>query len=242
MSVAKKSFHERLRETRENAGQSAEVMSILLSMDEGDYQSLEQGETFPDNETLKRLCMMMEWNYYDTRRLIANEMTAPLPDGIAPGTTEDSAFQALHVAASGASGQSTPRRFDTLGSRLKEVRLQTGQTVDIIGKLLNIEPDVYRQMEAGEHPTDDLLKRISIIYDWNFYDLITLLRSERAKELQPRQIGNPFPGATELPPRLKTLLDDMQGQFVKIQSRDQKMILSQLELVLETMRRMQPFS
>ena len=253
MRPKKKQFSNLLRDTREQAKQSTEVMAILLSMEESEYQALEQGVKLPDNETLKRLCMMMEWNYYDTRRLIANERGAP------NATAHNIAEPLLGTESSGGFGNfpamaalqsiseeevqfNGAKRFDSLGERLKDVRARTGQQVDIIAMLLKIKPDHYRRIESGEQPDRELLKQISIVYDWNYYDLISLLRSENAKELQPRQIGNPFPGISPLVPRLKTLLGEMEGLFSRIPEKNQEMILSQLELVRETMRRGQQAS
>jgi len=253
MRPQKKRFSDLLRDTREQAKQSTEVMAILLSMEEAEYQALEQGVKLPDNETLKRLCMMMEWNYYDTRRLIANEMAAPniaAPNvaeallGTEPGGSFgiSPTMTALQSIAGEEARFNGANRFDTLGERLKDVRARTGQAVDIIAMLLNIEVDHYRRLESGEQPDGKLLKQISIVYDWNYYDLISLLRSENAKALQPRKIGNPFPGGSPLVPRLKSLLGEMEGLFSRIPERDQEMILSQLELVRETMRRGQQAS
>lgn len=242
MAAIKKRFHEQLRETREQAQQSVEVMAILLSLEKEEYQALENGVKFPDNETLKRLCMIMEWNYYDTRRLIANEMAAPQSEEPAGALLSPPAMDALQRLPLESAGIGGAKRFDTLGSRLKAVRTETGQAVDIIAMLLNIDPDDYRRMEAGEHPNDELLRRISIIYDWNYYDLLTLLRAEQAKELQPRQMGNPFPGSAPHTPRLKSLLSEMEDLFAGLPAKDQEMILSQLELVRDTMQRMQKAS
>ena len=248
MQAYKKRFSDLLRDTREQANQSTEVMGILLSMEESEYQALEQGVTLPDDETLKRLCMMMEWNYYDTRRLIANEIVVPKPVDARLGTEHGggggnsplmTAVPSNRMEKAGGNGS---KRFDSLGERLKDVRARTGQEVEVLAMLLNIKIDHYRRLESGEQPDGELLRQISIVYDWNFYDLISLLRSEKAKELQPRQIGNPFPGGSPLVPRLKTVLGEMEGLFSRIPEKDQEMILSQLELVRETMRRGQQAS
>jgi len=248
MQAFKKRFSELLRDTREGANQSTEVMGILLSMEESEYEALEQGVTLPDDETLKRLCMMMEWNYYDTRRLISNEIAVPKPVDSRLGTEHGgrggnsplmTAVPSNRMEKTGGNGS---KGFDSLGDRLKEVRARTGQEVEVLAMLLNIEIDHYRRLESGEQPDGDLLRQISIVYDWNFYDLISLLRSEKAKELQPRKIGNPFPGGSPLVPRLKTVLGEMEGLFTRIPEKDQEMILSQLELVRETMRRGQKAS
>ena len=72
----KNTFHELLRRTRQEADQTDEVMAVVLNMSAEEYRDLETWK-YPDEETLKRLCLMMEWNYYDTQRLIINEMISP---------------------------------------------------------------------------------------------------------------------------------------------------------------------
>ncbi len=227
-------FHELLREAREKARQSTEVMGILLNMQEEDYIAIERGETYPDNETLKRLCMMLEWNYYDSQRMVINEI-ASRPGAPTPGG--EAAIRALQSApmAGGPPGAG-PR--ETLGARLRQVRESTGQTVDIIGMLLNIPPAIYRRVEAGEAPNDDLLRRISMVYGWNYHDLQALLRSEQAGALQPHRIGSPFPGASAHTVRLRPLLHEIEGLFAGLPERDQHLLLAQLELIRDTLRKL----
>jgi transcriptional regulator with XRE-family HTH domain len=226
-------FHELLREAREKARQSTEVMGILLNMDEEDYIAIERGDTFPDNETLKRLCMMLEWNYYDSQRMVINEI-ATRPGGATPGG--EAAIRALQsVPMTGA--QSATGSHETLGARLRKVRETTGQTVDIIAMLLNIPPALYRRVESGEAPGDDLLRRISMVYDWNYYDLQAVLRMEQARTLQPHRIGSPYPGASAHSLRLRPLLHEIETLFAALPEREQQMALAQLELIRELLRK-----
>jgi len=233
MSKARR-FSEMLREARQKASQSTEVMGILLNMEEEDYIALERAETYPDNETLKRLCMMLEWNYYDTQRAIINEIsTRPGP----PAQSGADALQALQSTPVGLARQPRGAR-EALGTRLREVREKTGQSVEIIGMLLGIEPEHYLQLEQGAAPGDDLLRRISMVYDWNYHDLQALLRTEQAHALQPRRSGSPFPGASPHTHRLRRMLQEMEGIFTSLPERDQQFVLAQVELIRETMLRL----
>jgi transcriptional regulator with XRE-family HTH domain len=243
MDASNLSFHRMLRELREEASQSVEVMAILLNMKEEDYIAIEEGRKYPDNETLKRLCMVAEWNYYDTQRIIINEMTAPsaMNASLASGEGE-AAVRALQTAPPEAATTSFAKGNESLGNRLREVRLRTGQTVEIISMLLNISADEYRRLEAAEHPGDDLLRRISIIYDWNYHDLISLLRTEQVKSLQPLRQGLPFSGRSPGQGQLKAMWPEMEHLFAALQEREQQLVLSQLELVRDTMRNMQKAS
>ena len=227
-------FKELLREARENARQSTEVMGILLNMQEEDYIAIERGEAFPDNETLKRLCMMLEWNYYDSQRMVINEI-ASRPGEATPGG--EAAIRALQSVPMAGGGQSAGAR-ETLGARLRQVRESSGQSVEILGMLLNVPPALYRRVEAGEAPSDDLLRRISMVYGWNYHDLQALLRSDQAHALQPHRIGSPFPGASAHALRLRPLLHEIEGLFAGLPEREQHLVLSQLELIRETLRRL----
>ncbi|HKI98428.1 MAG TPA: hypothetical protein VKB51_08160 [bacterium] len=226
-----KRFHELLRDAREQAHQSTEVMGILLNMDEDDYIAIERGETYPDNDTLKRLCMMLEWNYYDTQRTVINEIAAR------PGTAASGGEAALRALQSVPmeDGQRSLGGRDSLGARMREVRQTTGQTVEIISMLLGISPDLYRRLEEGAAPPDALLRRISMVYDWNYYDLQALLRTEQARSLQPHRIGTAYPGASAQSGRLRALMQEMEGLFVGLPDRDQQFVLTQLELVHQTL-------
>lgn len=243
MGASNLSFHRMLRELRENASQSVEVMAILLNMEEKEYLAIEEGRNYPDNETLKRLCMVAEWNYYDTQRIIINEMTAPsaMNSSLVSGEGE-AAVRALQTAPPDAEKSIFAQGNESLGKRLREVRVRTGQTVEIISMLLNITADEYRRLEAAEHPGDDLLRRISIIYDWNYYDLISLLRTEQVKSLQPLRQGAPFSGRSPGQGQLKTMWPEMERLFASLQEREQQLVISQLELVRDTMRNMQKAS
>jgi len=227
-------FHELLREARERARQSIEVMGILLNMDEEDYLAIERGETYPDNETLKRLCMMLEWNYYDSQRMVINEI-ASHPGSAAPGS--EAAIRALQSAQLDAGTQSVEPR-DTLGARLRQVRESTGQSIDIIAMLLNVLPELYLRVEGGEAPGDDMLRRISMVYGWNYHDLQTLLRTEHARALQPHRIGSPFPSTSAHSGQLRPLMHEIEGLFTGLHERDQHLVISQLELIRETLRKL----
>jgi len=227
-------FGEVLRQTRERANQTAEVMAILLSMEPDDYLAIEAGVRYPDDDTVRRLCMMMEWNYLETQRLIRNEMSSPGRLTAPPPATARRGGGALPpLGVTGAGGA----RLDTLAARLKEVRQQTGQSADIIAALLHLTTDQYIRLEEGEMPGDDLLRRISMVYNWNYQELMILLRAGQALNLQPRLLGNPFPGAGQRLGRLKGVCRELEGLFAGLPEAEQDFVLAQLDLIRGTMAR-----
>ena len=239
----KKSFHELLKQTRLEADQTVEVMAVLLNMTGEEYLALESWK-YPDEDTLKRLCLMMEWNYYDSQRLIINEMISPHR----PMPTEPDEEYQSNIARPGPA--TAPRGappgisagHNSLGARLREVRMITGQSTDIISLMLNIDEEEYKQLEDGMQPADEVLRRISLVYNWNYQDLISVLRSEHAKSFQPSRVGMPFLGSNAHSARFRQISQELDGLFGKLSDVDQQIILAQLELIRETMLRQQKAS
>ncbi len=230
-----KSFPQRLREAREAGQQTTDVMAVLLNLPHEAYQQLEAG-SYPDDQTLRRICVLLGWNYYETQRQLINEMIAPRR---AAARAEAARRPEEHPAAVHAHAHAHPHsvRADTLGSRLRDVRLVTGQKEDVIALLLNIDADTYRALEAGKTPSDELLRRISTVYHWNYQDLLSILRTEHAQKFQPMHAGVPYPNATAGKARLLGITQDIQTLFGDLTRTEQERICSQLEFIRDTMRR-----
>ncbi|MDH5752759.1 MAG: helix-turn-helix domain-containing protein [Deltaproteobacteria bacterium] len=250
MSKPRPRFGELLRQAREKAEQSTEIMSQMLGLSEHEYMSIELGEMFPDEETLKRICLMLEWNFYEARRLITNDFPPrPVSMGVAaPGKTPGAkAAGAMTGPGAIEALQSLPLENEagqrgrqvTLGGRLREVREETSQSPEIIAMLLGLDAPGYMRLEEGEIPPDDLLRRISMVYNWNYLDLQSMLRSQQAHALQPRRHGHAYAGSSPHAQRLKPIISEMEGLFSRLEDKEQQIALAQLELVLETMRRQQ---
>jgi len=225
-----RTFHEQLREGRQAAKQTPEVMAVLLNMSLPEYQALEGGE-YPDEETLKRLCTMMEWNFYDTHRLIINELIAPPK----PRAAEPPRQQPVPPPTPAAG---RPPLLETLGSRLRAVREGTGQSEEIISRLLHIDVETYQRLEAGEAPPDGLLRRISMVYNWNYHDLVALQRAEHARSFQPAHQGVPFSGRTGHLVRWRALVLEMEPLFAGLPAPEQERALAQLELIRDSLARL----
>ncbi|MBI3992750.1 MAG: transcriptional regulator [Candidatus Lambdaproteobacteria bacterium] len=233
-----KTFPQRLRDAREAGNQTTEVMAVLLNLPHEAYQQLEAG-SYPDDQTLRRICVLLGWNYYETQRQLINEMIAPRRSGHhgeGSAATRSADGHAPHVHPHAAL-HPHPVRADTLGSRLRDVRLVTGQAEDVIAMLLNIDVDTYRALENGKAPSDGLLRRISTVYHWNYQDLLSILRTEHAQRFQPLHLGVPFPSATASQTRLHEITQDIHAFFGDLRHSEQERICSQLEFIRDTMRK-----
>ncbi|MBI4081123.1 MAG: hypothetical protein HY423_00790 [Candidatus Lambdaproteobacteria bacterium] len=226
----RKTFHQRLREGRIAARQTPEVMAVLVNLSEQAYRALEAGG-YPTEETLKRLCTIMDWNYYETHRLIVNEMIAPpRPDAGAGSSAQPSEPEPPPGAA-------PPDRADSLSARMRQVRESTGQSPQIIARLLNIDPHHYDRLEQGEPPPMGLLRRISLVYNWNFNELVDLLRRDQARSFQPSRTGSPFPVNAAHLYKLQAVWDDLRERFQQAPEAQQQLVLGQLELIRDTLGR-----
>jgi len=249
----KKTFARLLQEARLAGEQTTDVMAVLLNITQEEYELLESGQ-YPDDETLRRICTLLGWNYYDTQRLLINEMIAPrnLARAPAKGETKPKAPPQLSVPGAaelplppatplehvGAGSRTArPTQPETLGSRLREVRLVTGQSVDVIAMLLNTTAETYMALEAGASPSDEMLRRISSVYRWNYQELLNLLRTEHAHSFQPVRVGTPYPAATADLEKLKALNQEVQNIFYRMTPHDRVRVLAQIELIRDTMRR-----
>lgn len=248
----KKTFAKLLQDARLAGEQTTDVMAVLLNITQEEYELLESGQ-YPDDETLRRICTLLGWNYYDTQRLLINEMIAPRnlarapakgearskappPPATVAGEPAPPPTAPLEQAGSG-SRAARPTQPETLGSRLREVRLVTGQSVDVIAMLLNTDAETYMALEAGASPSDEMLRRISSVYRWNYQELLNLLRSEHAHSFQPVRVGTPYPAATADLEKLKALNQEVQNIFYRMNPQERVRVLAQIELIRDTMRR-----
>lgn len=248
----KKTFAKLLQEARLAGEQTTDVMAVLLNITQEEYELLESGQ-YPDDETLRRICTLLGWNYYDTQRLLINEMIAPRNLARAAGKAEAKTEAKPKAPAATGAGElppppplehvtaggraARPTQPETLGSRLREVRLVTGQSVDVIAMLLNTDGETYMALEAGASPSDEMLRRISSVYRWNYQELLNLLRTEHAHSFQPVRVGTPYPAATADLEKLKALNQEVQNIFYRMAPQERVRVLAQIELIRDTMRR-----
>ena len=64
-------LNQKIREFREEIGQSIEGLALLMQMESEEFARLEE-DWIPPDEILQRLCLLFEWNYKDIKRLADN--------------------------------------------------------------------------------------------------------------------------------------------------------------------------
>ena len=58
-------LHELIQQSRIEAKQNVEGISLLLQISTEYYEQIEAGEVFPEQELLKRICSLFGWNYHE---------------------------------------------------------------------------------------------------------------------------------------------------------------------------------
>jgi len=58
-------LHELIQQSRIEAKQTVEGISLLLQISTEYYEQIEAGEVFPEQELLKRICSLFGWNYHE---------------------------------------------------------------------------------------------------------------------------------------------------------------------------------
>ena len=61
-------LNQKIREFREDIGQSIEGLALLMKMEPEEFARLEV-DWIPPDEILQRLCSLFEWNYNDIKRI-----------------------------------------------------------------------------------------------------------------------------------------------------------------------------
>ena len=78
-----------------------------------------------------------------------------------------------------------------------------------------------------------------MVYNWNYQDLISVLRSEHARNFQPAHVGMPYLGSTAQMARFRQVTQELEALFLKVSDAEQQMGIAQLELIRDTMLRHQ---
>ena len=133
-------LNQKIREFREDIGQSIEGLALLMQMDPQEFARLEE-DWIPNDEILKRLCSLFEWNYNDIKRLADNTPNSK--------PKEKKHFSNRKVTGGRTVDDIAPT---PLAGMVRESRNNAGQDIKGISTLLGVSVDYYKEIEAGVVP------------------------------------------------------------------------------------------
>jgi len=147
-------LNEMIKDFRLSINQSIEAIALLMQMSPEEYERLE-GDWLPPDDLLQRLCSLFEWNYNDVKQIASN--TPVRSSVIAPRQKQ--------VSGGGAEDRTNLPSFH---EQLRNARLQVNQSPEGIATLLDMSPDYYLMFEEDTVPTDDVLRKICSLFQWNY--------------------------------------------------------------------------
>ena len=225
-------FAKMIKEARSAAKQDARGIAILLGISADYYQEFEAG-VIPPDDLLRKLSSLFGWNYKQILQKIntqstvlfgnrqpllhAKEIRARLPKLELPDIPDVPAPVSLHV-------------------KILEARTEAKQNVDGISLLLQINPELYEQIESGTvNPDPDLLKRISSLFGWNYHELLNREKNSQFSQLLPAIIARDSPDNSLTEIKLRKVQQEISENWQKISKEQQKTLLTQLEFIRGSM-------
>lgn len=225
-------FAKMVVDARIAAKQDARGISTLMGISVDYYQEIEDG-LLPPNDILRKLCTLFGWNFKEIRQKInaqskallgiwkplldAKEIQSQLPNSDLPDLTE-------------------VEPVISLNEQIRQARINVDQNVEGISLLLQINPELYEQIESGVvNPDPDLLKRISSLFGWNYHDLLIREKSSHYSQLLPAitKLESKESSLSEI--KLRKIQQGIEENWSKIPNEHQKILLTQLEFLLGSM-------
>lgn len=227
------SFSQMLQNARMSVGQNAEGMATLLGIPSEYYLTFEENRIPPD-DLLRKICTLFEWNYLQIRRMIITHSTPRIVPRQPPIPLKEIQSK-LPKPEKPIDINDTPS--ESLGERLYQARMDAGQSVDGVALLLRVNPEFYQQVEDGQlAPDAELLKRISSVFQWNYNEVLLLVYNENIRQFQPAIPNKQVHGGKNME-KLRTLQKEISDGWLQLSEKQQESLLTQLELVRDTMKR-----
>ena len=180
-------LNQRIREFREDIGQSIEGLALLMQMEPEEFARLEV-DWIPSDEILQRLCSLFKWNYKDIKRLAQNTPNSK--------QKEKNHGNKQQVYVEGKSDDIAPT---PLAGMVRESRNNAGQDTKGISTLLGVSLDYYAEIESGLVPPDNIIRKLCSLYGWNYKQIQQKIKTQSTHILGTRQ--PPLP-ASEIKARL----------------------------------------
>jgi len=180
-------LNQKIREFREDIGQSIEGLALLMQMEPEEFARLEE-DWIPPDEILKRLCSLFEWNYKDIKRIADNNPNSK--------PKEKNHWNKEQFSGKSTSDNIAPTPFAGIA---REARNNVRQNIKGISTLLGVSTDYYEEIEAGLVPPDNILRKLCSLYGWNYKQIQQKIKTQSTHILGTRQ--PPLP-ASEIQVRL----------------------------------------
>lgn len=225
------SFHEQLRNAREQVEQSPEGMATLLGTSVEYYLALENS-VIPDDDLLRRICSLFSWNFKQVRQKLLTRHNPVFAPARPPLSAEE-----MRVESPGMQQPEIPEGAEPkpLGQRLREAREEVEQTREGLALLLQVNPEFYARIESGDIvPDQDLLKRIAAVFRWNYHELLKQEQRSSCGQLPPSFQGLRLSAKSDSERELREIMRAISEGWHNLGSEQRRSLLIQLELIRDT--------
>ena len=126
-----------------------------------------------------------------------------------------------------------------LNEQILQARINVDQNVEGISLLLQINTELYEEIESGTvNPDPDLLKRISSLFGWNYHELLTREKRSHYSRIFPAitSLDSADPSVTEI--NLRKVLQEIAINWQRISKEQQQTLLAQLQFLSGSMENM----
>ena len=224
-----------IKEAREAVKQDTLGIATLLGISVDYYQDFEKGVVPPD-ELLRKLCSLFGWNYKQILQKVNSQSSVLL-------SNRQPLIHAREIQAR-LPKQEVLEIPDMpppvpLHEQILQARINVDQNVAGISLLLQINTELYEEIESGNiNPDPDLLKRISSLFGWNYHDLLNREKSSHYSQLLPAitSLDSAELSITEI--NLKKVLQEIAINWQKITKEQQQTLLTQLKFLSSSMENM----
>jgi transcriptional regulator with XRE-family HTH domain len=234
-SSQRRPLHELMRDARMEVEQTQEGIATLLSIPVDYYQALEEGVA-PNDELLRKICSLFNWNYLQMRQRLISDTSPSLGPYQPPLPAREIRARFPEKPLPPEFNQPAHGRV-SFGARLRDARLEVGQSLEGMALLLQIPPDLYEQIETDQAPLDtEMLRHISALFEWNYHEVINHYKSQNRQLWQPSvtHLQGPEPHRVR---KLQGLQDEISAGWRDLNVEQQDALLSQMELVRDTIDR-----
>ena len=224
-----------IKDAREDANQDSLGIATLLGISVDYYNELEDG-AIPNDELLRKLCLLFGWNYKQILQKVNSQ------NSIFYGTQ-----QPLFLASEVKARMPKQETIDfpdippplQLHEQILQARMNADQNVEGISLLLQINPELYEQIESGYvKPDPDLLKRISALFDWNYNELLNREKNSQYSQLLPAITSLDNSESSIEIIKLRQILDEISDYWHVLNEDQKKTIFSQIEFIRDSMENM----
>ncbi len=231
------SFHEQLKNAREQVGQSAEGMATLLGTSAEYYLALEDS-VLPDDDLLRRICSLFTWNFKQVRQKILTRHNPVFASARPPLSADEMQVESTGMPQPEIAGSPEPK---PLGQRLREAREEVEQTPEGLALLLQVNPEYYALIEAGETvPDQQLLKRIAAVFRWNYHELLKHEQRSSRGRLPSTFQGLRLSAKSDSERELRAVMREISEGWQNLGPEKQRSLLAQLELIRDTVNTNKP--